>query len=207
MFQPFINGLSLGLSLILVIGAQNVFVLRQGLSKSHVFSTAIFCSLADTILIIIGVSGASIIMENNIAFLKSVLFTFAAIWLSFYGFLRVISAVKSNSFINDEEAKTLELFPTIVLAAGLTFINPHVYLDTVVLIGTVSLQYLTLNEKVSYAFGASLASFFFFFLLAYGARFLAPLMSRSFSWIILDSVIALFMFYLAYIMFRASGLI
>ena len=207
MFQPFINGLSLGLSLILVIGAQNVFVLRQGLSKSHVFLTAIFCSLADTILIIIGVSGASIIMENNIAFLKSVLFTFAAIWLSFYGFLRVISAVKSNSFINDEEAKTLELFPTIVLAAGLTFINPHVYLDTVVLIGTVSLQYLTLNEKVSYAFGASLASFLFFFLLAYGARFLAPLMSRSFSWSILDSVIALFMFYLAYIMFRASGLI
>ena len=207
MFQPFINGLSLGLSLILVIGAQNVFVLRQGLSKSHVFLTAIFCSLADTILIIIGVSGASIIMENNIAFLKSVLFTFAAIWLSFYGFLRVISAVKSNSFINDEEAKTSELFPTIVLAAGLTFINPHVYLDTVVLIGTVSLQYLTLNEKVSYAFGASLASFFFFFLLAYGARFLAPLMSRSFSWSILDSVIALFMFYLAYIMFRASGLI
>ena len=207
MFQPFINGLSLGLSLILVIGAQNVFVLRQGLSKSHVFLTAIFCSLADTIKIIIGVSGASIIMENNIAFLKSVLFTFAAIWLSFYGFLRVISAVKSNSFINDEEAKTSELFPTIVLAAGLTFINPHVYLDTVVLIGTVSLQYLTLNEKVSYAFGASLASFFFFFLLAYGARFLAPLMSRSFSWSILDSVIALFMFYLAYIMFRASGLI
>ncbi len=207
MFQPFINGLSLGLSLILVIGAQNVFVLRQGLSKSHVFLTAIFCSLADTILIIIGVSGASIIMENNIAFLKSVLFTFAAIWLSFYGFLRVISAVKSNSFINDEEAKTSELFPTIVLAAGLTFINPHVYLDTVVLIGTVSLQYLTLNEKVSYAFGASLASFLFFFLLAYGARFLAPLMSRSFSWSILDSVIALFMFYLAYIMFRASGLI
>ena len=207
MFQPFINGLSLGLSLILVIGAQNVFVLRQGLSRSHVLPVAIFCSLADNILIIIGVSCATIIMENNIAFIKSVTFVFASIWLGFYGFLRVISAIKSNSFINYQEAEKLKLLPTIVLVAGLTFTNPHVYLDTVVLIGTVSLQYLTLYEKVSYAFGASLASFFFFFSLAYGARLLAPLMLRPLSWSILDSVIAIFMFYLAYKMFSASGLL
>ena len=207
MFQPFINGLSLGLSLILVIGAQNVFVLRQGLIRSHVFMIAIFCSLADTILIVIGVNSASILTENNITLIQPLLFASASAWLCFYGFLRVISAIKSNSFFDNREAQKLKLFPTILIAAGLTFTNPHVYLDTVILIGTISLQYPTLHEKTLYAFGASLASFLFFFSLAYGARFLAPIMSRSLSWSILDSVIAIFMFYLAFIMFSSSGLI
>ena len=111
--------------------------------------------------------------------------------------IRLKSAFKSNKTIEIESSSFKGLFPTISVAAVLTFLNPHVYLDTMILIGSISQQF-TGFHKITFSLGACLASFIFFFSLAYGARFLSPFMRRPFSWKILDSLIALIMFTIAF---------
>ena len=124
------------------------------------------------------------------------LFAVAAIWLACYGLLRLKEAIKGNSALVVESASSNGLTSTLSFLAVLTFANPHVYLDTVVLIGSVSQQFPG-NIKVAYALGASLASFVFFFSLAYGAKLLSPIMQKPVAWRLLDSLIAFVMFALA----------
>jgi L-lysine exporter family protein LysE/ArgO len=192
------TGFFLGISLILVIGAQNTFVLRQGVLRQHIFYVALFCAISDALLICIGIAGISFFLNNFISQNLNILFGLSAVWLTGYGIIRLKSVFKSNKTI-EIEAPTISkgLFSTISIAAILTFANPHVYLDTMVLIGSISQQFVGFY-KISFALGACLASFIFFFSLAYGARLLTPIMQRPFSWKILDSLIALIMFTIAY---------
>jgi L-lysine exporter family protein LysE/ArgO len=197
LIQSLLTGFFLGLSLIIAIGAQNAFVLRQGILGQHVFYVALFCALSDALLICIGVAGISFFLNNFISQNLSILFGLSAVWLSGYGLIRLRSALKSNNSIEIESSPLKGLFATISVAAVLTFLNPHVYLDTMILIGSISQQFSGFH-KVTFSFGAILASFVFFFSLAYGARILTPLMERPFSWKILDSLIALIMFTIAF---------
>ena len=197
MMSPFLSGFILGFSLILAIGAQNSFVLRQGLIGRHVFIVALFCSLSDALLISIGVAGISIFLNNYIDLVSDWLFGISAIWLAGYGLLRLRDAVKGKSALITENSSVNGLISTLSFLSVLTFANPHVYLDTVVLIGSVSQQF-SANTKLAYVLGASIASFVFFFSLSYGAKLLAPIMKRPFSWRILDCLIAFIMFTIAF---------
>ena len=204
MLSAFLTGFILGFSLILAIGAQNSFVLRQGLMGHHVFTVALFCALSDVLLISIGVFGISIFLNNYIDSVSVWLFAISAIWLAGYGLLRLRDAVIGKSVLIVENSSVNGLVPTLSFLVILTFANPHVYLDTVVLIGSVSQQFLG-NNKLAYVLGASLASFVFFFSLAYSAKFLSPIMQRPIAWRLLDSFIAFVMFTLAIKMAQAAG--
>ena len=196
MLSAFLTGFILGFALILAIGAQNSFVLRQGLMGRHIFIVALFCSLSDAFLISIGVAGISMFLNNYIYLVSNWLFGISAIWLAGYGLLRLRDAINGNSALVIESASSNGLISTLSFLAVLTFANPHVYLDTVVLIGSVSQQFPGIT-KLAYVLGASIASFVFFFSLAYGAKFLSPIMQRPIAWRLLDSFIAFVMFTLA----------
>ena len=197
MFLAFFTGFFLGLSLILAIGAQNTFVLRQGILQQHVFYVALFCAISDAALIFIGVNGISIFFDNFLNQFSNILYGVSSIWLSGYGIIRLISVFKSNSSINVEKTSAKGLLQTLITLFILTFANPHVYLDTVILIGSIAQQFYG-DLKIVFTIGASLASFVFFFSLAYGAKMLAPIMKNPNSWRILDIVIAIIMFSIAF---------
>ncbi|WP_416687525.1 LysE/ArgO family amino acid transporter [Candidatus Pseudothioglobus sp. Uisw_041] len=197
MIHSFLTGFFLGFSLIVAIGAQNTFVLRQGILGQHVFYIALFCALSDALLICIGVAGISFFLSNFISQNSNILFGLSAVWLTVYGLIRLRSALKSNNTIEIEASILRDLLPTISIAAVLTFLNPHVYLDTMILIGSISQQFSGF-QKITFALGACLASFVFFFSLAYGARLLTPIMLRPFSWKILDGLVAFIMFTIAF---------
>ncbi len=204
MLSAFLSGFILGLSLILAIGSQNSFVLRQGLMNRHVFIVALFCSLSDALLIGIGVVGISLFLNNYIDLVSDWLFGISAIWLAGYGILRLRDAVIGKSVLIAENSLVNGLVSTLSFLSVLTFANPHVYLDTVVLIGSVSQQFPD-NTKLAYALGASIASFVFFFSLAYGAKLLSPIIQKPIAWRILDSFIAFVMFSLAIKMTHSVG--
>ena len=157
---------------------------------------ALFCALSDALLIIIGVAGISFFLNNFINQNSNILFGLSAIWLAGYGTIRLKSVFKSNKTIEVEASTLKGLFPTISVAAVLTFLNPHVYLDTMILIGSISQQFSGFH-KITYTLGAVLASFVFFFSLAYGAKLLSPKMQNPTSWRVLDFFIALIMFTIA----------
>jgi L-lysine exporter family protein LysE/ArgO len=196
MLSSFLTGFLLGFSLILAIGAQNAFVLRQGILKEHIFFVALFCSVSDALLIFMGVAGISFFLNNFISQFSDLLFGLASIWIASYGLLRLKSVFKSDEIIQLEKSQSKNLISTLSLLAVLTFANPHVYLDTVLLIGSISQQYSG-NFKIAFSLGASSASFIFFFSLAYGAKKFAPVMQSSKSWRIFDFIVAIIMFFIA----------
>jgi L-lysine exporter family protein LysE/ArgO len=196
LISAFFTGFFLGFSLILAIGAQNTFVLRQGMLGQHVFFIALFCALSDALLITIGIVGMSFVLNNFIMQVSNWLFGFSVIWLIGYGVLRINSIFKSDRVIEIETSKSKGLFQSLSIVAFLTFFNPHVYLDTLILIGSISQQFLS-EDKIAFGLGACLASFIFFFSLGYGAKFLSPIMKSPSSWRILDALVALIMFTIA----------
>ena len=197
MFISFFTGFFLGLSLILAIGAQNAFVLRQGILKEHIFFVVLFCSLADALLIIVGISGISFFFNHFVSHNANIIFGLSSIWLFGYGVIKLKSIFQSNEVIKLDRSLSKGLVPTISVAAVLTFLNPHVYLDTMILIGSISQQY-TGFHKITFGFGACLASFIFFFSIGYGAKLLTPFMQKPLSWKVLDSLIAIVMFSIAF---------
>ena len=197
MFSAFFTGFFLGLSLIVAIGAQNAFVLRHGILRQHVFYVALFCAVSDAALIFLGVAGISFFFTNFVDQFSNILFGISSIWLSGYGIIRLMSVFKSNSAIDIEKTSVKGLLPTLIALFILTFANPHVYLDTVILIGSIAQQFSG-DLRVAFAIGASLSSFVFFFSLSYGAKFLASIMQNPNSWRILDGVIAIIMFSIAF---------
>lgn len=204
MVTAFLTGFFLGLSLIVAIGAQNAFVLRQGILRQHVFYIALFCSLSDTLLIILGVVGISYFFNDFFHEHSKIIFGFAAFWLCIYGFIRLNSVLKANSKIIASNVKSSSLKNSILIATIFTFANPHVYLDTMILIGSISQQFENLN-RVNFLFGACLASFAWFFGIAYGAKLLTPLMQTPKHWQILDSIIAAIMFIIAFNLASQGG--
>ena len=203
MLLPYLTGFLLGLSLILAIGSQNAFVLRQGILRQHVGYIVFFCTFADALLIIVGVTGASYFIFDFVNDFKRWLFGGAAVWLCGYGLLR-IRDVMGNNFLREHDVSSGGLATTLTTVALLTFGNPHVYLDTVILIGAVSLKYNGI-EKLAFAGGAISASFVFFASLGYGGYLVSGLMRRPKVWRVLNAVIALIMFSIAAAMLRAGN--
>lgn len=186
----FLAGLLSGLALIVAIGAQNAFVLRQGLRREHLLPIALICASADALLIAAGIAGLGALIEGMPMLLAVARYGGAAFLLSY-------SALAARRAWHGErmnvEGNGAVALPTVVATClGLTFLNPHVYLDTVVLLGALANQR---GEGGRWIFGAgaTTASFLWFFALAYGARLLAPWFRQRRAWQILDSVIALIM--------------
>ena len=145
----------------------------------------------------LGVLGIAYLFDNIINEYSKIIFGFAAIWLFIYGISRLHSAFKSSSVTIANNSNIRSLYSAISVISILTFANPHVYLDTMILIGSISQQFADIN-RVYFLTGACSASFVWFFSLAYGARFLTPLMKKPSHWRILDSIIAIIMFIIAF---------
>lgn len=189
-----IAGFTLGLSLILAIGAQNAFVLRQGLRRDHVLPVVLTCALSDAALIAAGVAGFGAMVEL-VPWLEPVMRYGGAAFLMFYGAKAFLAAWHGGEVLDtDSAARAGSLRKALITCLLLTWANPHVYLDTVVLLGSISAQH---QDRLSFALGAMTASFVFFFSLGYGARLLAPLFARPVAWRVLDVVVGLVMWSIA----------
>ncbi len=187
-------GLGTGLSLIMAIGAQNAFVLRQGLLRQHVFAVCLFCALSDAILVTLGVAGAGAIGES-VPWLMPVMRWGGAAFLFWYGLRSFRAAAKGGEALKAAaNAPGAGLATTLGTVALLTWANPHVYLDTVVLLGAVSAEF---PNKPAFAAGAVCGSFLFFFSLGYGARLLAPVFARPRSWQVLEVFVGCVMWAIA----------
>ena len=204
MISAFSTGLFLGLSLIIAIGAQNAYVLRQGILRQHVFFIALFCSISDALLIVLGIAGISYFLNDLIIEFSKIIFGFSAIWLFSYGALRLRSSFKSKSIDVSDNSQPKNLLNSILIIAAFTYFNPHVYLDTVILIGSISQQFDDSN-KIYFTVGACSASFIWFFGIAYGAKLLTPIMKNHKNWRILDLTIALIMFTIGFNLISQGG--
>jgi L-lysine exporter family protein LysE/ArgO len=189
----FLPGFALSLTLILAIGAQNAFVLRQGLRREFVFWVCLTCAVSDALLIAAGVAGFGALAEA-LPWFETVMRFGGSGFLIWYGFQNARSAWRGGHVLQAEGQSTQSLRRAILTLLALTWLNPHVYLDTVVLLGSISAQY---PDRVSFGVGAVTASFVFFFALGYGARLLSPLFAKPRSWQVLDAIIALTMWAIA----------
>ena len=191
----FVTGFGLGFSLILAIGAQNAFVLRQGLRREHVLAIVLTCAVSDAVLISVGVSGFSALTEA-LPRLAPAMRWLGAAFLLVYGALAARRALTGGEAL-DPAAKRAGggLRAAVLTCLALTWLNPHVYLDTVLLIGAAATRWP--GQGWAFGGGAVTASFTFFFSLGYGARLLAPLMARPGVWRVLDGGIALVMWAIA----------
>lgn len=191
---PFAEGFFLGASLIVAIGAQNAFVLRQGLKREHVLVTVAFCALADLGLIVAGVSGLGALIRQAPWFLLLMTWGGAG-FLAWYGVKAALRAFQANR-LEDGSGSALGRRAVIATLGALTFLNPHVYLDTLLLLGGLGARHPA-PERPWYVAGAASASFLWFFSLGYGARLLVPLFRKPVTWRVLDGAIAVVMFALA----------
>lgn len=179
----------------MAIGAQNAFVLRQGLRRDRVFVSAAFCSLSDLVLITAGVLGLGLFVRSMPWFLAVMTWGGAA-FLAWYGILAGLRAWKPEHLEASEGEAPLTSLQLVGALAAFTFLNPHVYLDTVLLLGGLGARHPD-PERMAFILGASTASIVWFFGLAYGARLLAPVFARPGTWRIVDGLIALVMLGLA----------
>lgn len=190
----FATGFATGFSLILAIGAQNAFVLRQGLRREHVFWVCLVCALSDAVLITAGVAGFGA-LAAKVPWLERAMVWGGAAFLIAYGALRFRAAMHPEALAAAGGAAT-SLKAALGTTLALTWLNPHVYLDTLALIGAVGARFEG-HESLAFGIGAVLASFVFFFGLGYGARLLAPLFARPAAWRWLDIGVGALMWVLA----------
>ena len=189
----FLPGLFTGLSLIIAIGAQNAFVIRQGLTRRHVFSVVAICTIIDASLIALGIGGLGAAI-SGLPWLLEVIRWFGVAYLTWFGIKSVISATKSQT-LDPSGVESKSVGKVIATVVTLSLLNPHVYLDTVIFVGGVG---NTFGENRWYfAFGAMLASLIWFTSIGYGAKAASRFMSKPIFWKVLDAVIAVIMFSLA----------
>ena len=183
-----LQGFIIGSSLIIAIGPQNLFVINQGIKRKYILITVLICSLSDAILIIIGITLSSFLIDINnslIDFLKIL----GGIWLIFYGLRKIVNS--KNYKINNEISKNQkELRTTIINLLIITYINPHVYIDTVILLGTISSNF---DNKFLFGSGAIFASIIFFFFLGYGSKLISNLIINEKLWFWVDNIIGILM--------------
>lgn len=194
MTTGFIAGLLLGFSLIVAIGSQNAFVLRQGLRGEHVLPVCLTCALSDSILITVGVAGLGTVVAL-VPWLEPALRYGGAAFLIAYGLLSFRRATRNDGTLVPADGMGEGLVKTVAVCLALTWLNPHVYLDTVVLLGSISTQYP--GRQAAFGLGAVTASFVFFFTLGFGARHLRPLFARPAAWRLLDVGIGVIMWSIA----------
>ena len=177
--QAFISGFFTSLSLILAIGAQNAFVLKQGIKKENIFIICLICAISDALLIFAGVFGLGSLVQN-FSIIKQIALYGGFLFLLFYALKSFHTCFfKDLSMDTSSDYAKSNLKKNILLMLAFTWLNPHVYLDTMILIGSVSTKFK--DENLIFGLGASLASFCFFFTLGYLARFLAPIFARPIS--------------------------
>jgi len=187
--SDFIQGFIIGSSLIIAIGPQNLFVINQGLKKNFVFIVVLICSLSDSLLIVCG-----IYLSNNILSLNTSLITImkliGGIWLILYGISKIKNSrqheINSNGFNESSFSKV------IVTTLAITYANPHVYLDTVILLGSISINF---DNKLYFGLGAIFASFIFFFSLGYFSNFLSRYIKSPKVWFYVDNTMGLLMLF------------
>lgn len=192
-----INGFFVGGSLIVAIGAQNAYVLKSGLLNNHIFFVSLICFICDALLITFGVFGVGELI-NESRYLLLGITAIGVVFLLWYGTNSFISAYKGNSKLSTQniENKKSSLKKTVATTLMLTLLNPHVYLDTVVILGGYS-STLDFSSKILFAIGAVTASFTWFFSLGYGAKKLSKLFASPKTWVILDVIIGIIMFSIA----------
>ena len=190
--MTFITGFSIGFSLILAIGAQNAFVLKQGLIRQNVFLVCLICAASDAILITLGVSGfGEIITEYPI--IERLARIGGALFLFTYGVLNLYSAQTKTHALEPTKKIQKSKRKTILTCLGFTWLNPHVYLDTVVMLGSISTQF---ENTAAFALGAISASFVFFFSLGFGASKLTSYFKKPRTWRVLENLIGILMIFL-----------
>ena len=190
----FLPGFFAGLSLIVAIGAQNAFVIRQGLSRQHVLVVVAICAIADAALIALGIAGLGAIIQGLPWLLEGVRW-FGVAYLTWFGIKSVRSALK-NDFMDVSGEQTTSLKKVVAAVLGFTLLNPHVYLDTVILLGSISNQFA--EDRWVFGFGAMTASIVWFSAIGFGARAASRFMSKPIFWRVLDSIIAVVMFTIAF---------
>ncbi|EJP74740.1 MULTISPECIES: LysE/ArgO family amino acid transporter [Campylobacter] len=195
MSEILLRGFLLGASLIIAIGAQNIFVLKQSLSKNHIFAICLTCALCDTVLLSMGVYGVGETLGRSKIF-SIIIAVLGAIFLFAYGALALRSAFKAQSEVNLNAQKTrATLKTTLAKTLAITLLNPHVYIDTVVIVGGIAAT-IPASQKAFFLLGAVVASFAWFFALGYGAKAASVLFKSPKTWCILDLVTAAIMFYI-----------
>lgn len=188
------TGATLGLTLIVAIGAQNAFVLRQGLRREHVGAIVAFCAVADALLMLAGIAGLAQLLGERPG-LARWLTAFGAAFLTGYGLRALGRARRPEALLAGQGVARISLAQALAQTAAFTLLNPHVYLDTVLLVGSVGAQMGP--ERWWFAAGAALSSVAWFSALGYGARWLAPVFARPRAWQVLDALIGVVMLALA----------
>jgi L-lysine exporter family protein LysE/ArgO len=186
-------GFLAGLSLIIAIGAQNAFVIRQGLTKKYVLLTVLICAFSDALLIALGASGLGALIKSNKNVLEFVRW-FGVIYLLWFAFKSARSVFR-NAALNSAGEASGDIKNVVLTVLALTFLNPHVYLDTVILLGSISNQFS--SDKWFFVLGAMIASFTWFTAIGFGAKSASRFMSKPIFWKILDSIIAAIMLSIA----------
>lgn len=201
MIAALIAGFLTSLSLIAAIGAQNAFVLRQGLRREHVLPVVLTCAVSDAALIAAGVAGIGSLQAVAPWITTAMLYAGAA-FLVVYGALRFRAALRGGEALRPAPGTSAPLGPTLTTVLVLTWANPHVYLDTVVLLGAISAQYAPLHW--AFGAGAIAGSFAFFSALGFGARLLAPVFARPRAWVWLEVIVGLTMWTLAVVLIAGA---
>ncbi|PKN12617.1 MAG: amino acid transporter [Deltaproteobacteria bacterium HGW-Deltaproteobacteria-4] len=194
--KPLVQGFSLGAGLIIAIGSQNAFVLRQGLRREYVFTICTICFLCDALLILLGCGGFGAWIASSPLLMLAARWG-GALFLFYYGVRSFRSAFRAETLRVDEtRTPAAGLRWAIATTFALTLLNPHVYLDTVILLGSIAGQ-LPVQERGLFAGGAVGASLFWFYGIGYGARILTPLFRQAIAWKILDVIIGAIMWSIA----------
>ena len=191
-------GFFTGLSLILAIGAQNIFVIEQGLKKQHIFLVCLICSLSDLILIFVGI----FLFHYFVQYFNStieLIFNILLIGFLIHFIYSKIKIFNTNFSLQTNQSK-ISKYDIFLKTLGFTYLNPHVYSDTVFILGNFSKNFL-LNEKIIFGIGASIASFLFFFLLGYLSKFLSKYAESKIIWNIINIFIIIFMSFLIFLVF------
>jgi L-lysine exporter family protein LysE/ArgO len=194
MIEAGIAGFLVSISLIAAIGAQNAFVLRQGLRREHVGAVVLTCAASDAVLIAAGVWGFGLV-SNQLPWLSDALRWGGAAFLAIYGGLRFRAAFRGGEALMPASDQRAPLGAVLATCLLITWANPHVYLDTLVLIGSVSASYAPYSA--AFGIGAVLASATFFTTIGYGARLLAPVFARPVAWVWMEVIIGLVMWAIA----------
>ncbi|AWI34118.1 LysE/ArgO family amino acid transporter [Helicobacter apodemus] len=202
MILLFFKGFLLSFSLIAAIGAQNAFIIKQGISQNHIFIVSGICFLCDVVLMGFGVFGIGEFFAKN-PVINLTIAILGILFILYYGFLSLKSAFLSQSSFEISQGNKLSLKKTILLTLAVTLLNPHVYLDTVFVIGAAVLMF-SFDEKIIFASGALVASFLWFFGLGYGALKLSQILIKMTKTI--DILIAIIMFFIAFSLIRYVSL-
>ena len=185
----FIQGFIIGSSLIIAIGPQNLFVINQGLKKNFVFVVVLICSLSDSLLIICGIYLSNNILSFNTSII-TIMKLIGGIWLILYGVNKIKNSRQHE--INSNDFNESSFTKVVVTTLAITYANPHVYLDTVILLGSISINF---DNKLYFGLGAIFASFVFFFSLGYFSNFLSYYIKSPKVWFYVDNIMGFLMLF------------